>query len=133
MARQKKPINWDTVKRKMEIGCSAKEIWGCEECFVSDDTFYARFKEEFGSSFSDYSDRFHQGGKGNIKVMQYQKAMTGNWQALQWLGKTELGQKEPENIQMIPPHEDSLALRHENMILKSQIEKLLNANKPETE
>ena len=94
MARPEKSINWDLVELKMQAGCSAKEIYG--ELHISDDTFYARFKNEYGKSFSDYADELHSVGKGNIRYNQYIKALEGNVPMLMWLGKTWLGQKEAE-------------------------------------
>lgn len=105
MARPEKTINWDLVEEKMQAGCSAKEIYG--ELHISDETFYNRFKSEYGESFSDYLDKFHSVGKGNIRHMQYTKAKEGNIPMLIWLGKTWLGQKEAE-----------IALSEKQLILK---------------
>lgn len=94
MARPPKTIDWDLVEKKMEAGCSAREIYG--NLRISDDTFYARFKKEFGKSFSDYADELHSYGKGNIRYTQYLKAQEGNVPMLIWLGKIWLDQKEKE-------------------------------------
>ncbi len=131
MGRPKKEIDWKIVEKKIEAGCSAKEIAG-SMCNI--DTFYDRFKEEYGKSFSDYSDDFYYEGDGNIRFTQYMKALSGNINMLTLLGRERLGQgKEQEKNS---PFEDVLALRHENMILKAEIERikeLLNGNKSETE
>ncbi len=131
MARQKKPINWDVVEKRMEAGNSAREI--AKHLRIDINTFYDRFKEEYQCGFADFHDGITECGNADIIYTQHMKALSGNVTLLMYLGRVKCGQKEPENMQMIPPHEESLSLRHENMILKSQLEKLLNANKSETE
>ena len=93
MARPKKEINWDIVEKKMEAGCSAKEICGST---LDTDTFYRRFKEEYGKSFGDYSAEFYSVGNGNLKFTQYMKALSGNTNMLTLLGKERLGQGNTE-------------------------------------
>ncbi len=94
MARPRLPINWDLVKRKMEAGCKACEIIEDLECDKG--TFYDRFIDEFGESFSTYSHKFHSIGKGNIRLTQYEKALEGNTQMLSLLGEEWLGQRKQE-------------------------------------
>lgn len=118
MARPKKEINWELVEKRMEAGCSAREIAAAVR--VDLDTFYNRFKEQFGKGFGDYSDDFYSAGDANIKYTQYMKALSGNNNMLMLLGRERLGQgKEQEKVS---PYEDILALRHENMILKAQLQ-----------
>lgn len=117
MGRPKKEINWDIVEKKMEAGCSAREICG-GVCEIN--TFYDRFKERYGKGFADFADDYYSIGEGNIKFTQYMKAISGNIQMLSLLGRERLNQgKEQEKIS---PYEDILALRHENMMLKAQIQ-----------
>jgi hypothetical protein len=126
MPRPKKDINWDIVQKKMEAGCSAKEIAG-GMCNI--DTFYDRFKEEFGKGFSDYSDIFYSEGDGNLRFTQYMKALSGNINMLTLLGRERLGQGKEEV--KVSPFDDILALKHENMILRaelSEIKERLNAD-----
>ena len=119
MARPKKDINWDVVQRKVEAGCPAKEIY---ECVCDSNTFYRRFKEHFGQNFADYVDKFRSVGPGNIRFTQYMKALAGNINMLQLLGREWLGQGKDE--EKISPFEDVLAMRHENMMLRAEIEKI---------
>jgi hypothetical protein len=64
--------------------------------------------------------------------MQYQKAMSGNWQALQWLGKIELGQKEPISEITTAPNQQEIDKDHIIMRLQNRIAELEeNANKSE--
>ena len=95
MARPLKPIDWNIVEKKMHAGCSGIEI--AADFYIDRDTFYDRFKKEYGKSFSDYSAEFHCIGKGNIRFRQYSKAMEGNPQMLILLGKLWLDQKENDN------------------------------------
>lgn len=123
MARPKKDINWDIVEKKMEAGLSAKEIY---ECMCDSDTFYRRFKEQFGESFQDYSARSRTVGPGNIKFTQYMKALAGNVPMLQLCGREMCGQGKEEIKQS--PYQDNIDHRHENMILRAQLSKLMGDN-----
>ena len=119
MARPKKEINWDIVEKKMEAGCSAREICG-GVCEIN--TFYDRFKEHFGKSFGDFADDYYSAGDANIKFTQYMKALAGNTNMLTLLGRERLSQgKEQEKVS---PYEDVLALRHENMILRTELKEV---------
>lgn len=99
MARPKKEISWLRVEQMMESGASAKEIAGA--LAIDLDTFYSRFKEEFGKGFSDYSDSFRSGGYANLRHMQYVSALKGNSSMLQYLGRIWLGQKTEEEAKNI--------------------------------
>lgn len=128
MGRSPKEINWDIVEKKIEAGCSAEGIYGnlCHK-----DTFYTRFKEHFGENFADFSTRVRSVGHENIRFTQYMKALAGNTNMLTLLGRELLGQgKEPERVS---PYEDSMAIRHENMILRAELAKRKegDADKPE--
>jgi len=122
MARPKKEINWELVEKRMEAGCTAREITAAVR--VDLDTFYNRFKEQFGKGFGDYSDDFYSAGDANLKFTQYMKALSGNNNMLMLLGRERLGQgKEQEKVS---PYEDIIALRHENMMLRAQMQKNVN-------
>lgn len=120
MARPKKHINWEVVEKKMEAGCSAREIAG--SLYVDIDTFYDRFKEEFGSGFSDFSAKFKESGEGNLRFTQYMKALAGNTNMLTLLGRERLGQGAEKET--TPMNDDLLSLRHENMLLKAEIDSI---------
>lgn len=131
MGRSKKEINWDVVEKKIEAGCSAEEIY---ECVCCPNTFYGRFKEHFGENFCDYCDKIRRVGPGNIRFTQYMKALAGNNNMLQILGREWLGQG--KEMEKTSPFEDVLAMRHENMLLRAEIEKIkeqMNADKPKAE
>src|SRR6476620_9414704 len=116
MARPPKEINWDIVEKKMEAGCSAKEIYTgiCDK-----DTFYDRFKQKYGFGFSEYSADYYSKGDGLIKFTQYMKAISGNIPMLQLLGKERLGQgKEQEKL---PSNDEIRQLEHKNMLLEYEL------------
>jgi hypothetical protein len=128
MARPKKEINWDIVEKKMQAGCPAKEI-AAGVCDL--DTFYHRFKERYSKSFGDYSDEYYSEGDGNLRFLQYMKAMGGNIKMLEILCKERLGQgKEQARYSNV----ELLEISHQNMILRDEVRKLkeiLNAEPPQ--
>lgn len=130
MPRQKKEINWDIVEKKMEAGCTAKEIAGSVGLCL--DTFYDKVKLEYGKGFADIAERSYAAGDGNLKFTQYMKALSGNSHMLILLGKERLGQGKDQVVQA--PLQEIVDLRHENMFLKDHIMKLeANAHQSQTE
>lgn len=120
MSRPLKQINWDIVEKRMEAGCNAREIALSIPCEIN--TFYDRFKNEYGKPFADYRDDFYNLGNDNIKFTQYMKALSGNIQMLLLLGRVRLGQD--KEIDKIIPYNEILELRHDNMLLKAQLDKI---------
>lgn len=132
MARPQKEINWEEVERRIEAGCEAKEIWPIYG--VNNDTFYRRFKEEYGFSFQDYKPLAYDVGNGNIRFSQYIRALKGNVPLLIMLGKERLGQGKYDLL--ISPNQINIDNEHKIMILQDEIAKLrskLGENKRETE
>lgn len=118
MVRPRKEINWDVVERRMEAGNSATVI--AQYHHIDIDTFYRRFKEEYGCSFGDYTVLYKECGKGNVAFMQYTKAMQGNANMLTLLGREWLGQG--KIMDQESPHQDSIDLKHENMMLRAELQ-----------
>ena len=134
MGRTPKEINWKTVRQKIEAGCPAKEIFSEKDCEVCADTFYKRFKEEFGCNFSDYSDQVSQTGLGDLRLMAHAKAMQGNITMLQFLCRVRLGMKEPETTTLGAPNQVGIDQSHIIMQLQNRVNELEeNANKSKTE
>jgi len=134
MARPPKSINWDIVKKKIEAGCTVKEIINTYECSVTDETFYKRFKEEFGCSFSEYSALSASNGEGDLKLTLHAKAMQGNITALIFLARCRLGMKEPESSTALSVAQNYIDQSHVIMQLQHRIAELeANADKPQTE
>ena len=84
------PIDWKKVEVMMLAGCSGEEIAG--SVGVHHDTFYRRFQQEYGTSFTLASHSKKKAGHGNIRSRQYIAALNGNTQMLKILGEEWLGQ-----------------------------------------
>lgn len=120
MPRPKKEINWELVEKRMEAGCSGIEIAACLR--IDSDTFFRRFQQQYGKRFADSTADFCSAGDSNIRFTQYMKSLSGNIPMLTLLGRERLGQGKDEV--KLSPYEDVLAMRHENMILRAELEKL---------
>lgn len=135
MARPLKEINWQVVERMMEAGNTAKEI--SKYLRIDEDTFYRRFKIEFGSCFAGFADGIAECGDGNIRYLQYIKALSGNIEMLKLLGKERLGQgsesqlKKAPNQIVIDDMKENMRLKHELVIKEEELEKLKNGYKCE--
>jgi len=132
MPRQKREINWEIVEKRMESGCSGIEIAGALR--IDSDTFYRRYRQQYKKRFADNTASLYSAGDGNLKFTQYMKALSGNTNMLTLLGRERLGQGKDEV--KTSPFEDLIDLRHENMILRAEIEGIrekLNGNQPQTE
>jgi hypothetical protein len=128
MARPPKAIDWDLVQLKMEAGCKASQIYPLFN--INDETFYRRFKEEYGVSFQDFKDEAFGIGDGKLLQTQYEKAVEGNIQMLTWLGKVRLKQKEFEDeSQLQSPNKELNDLRYRNMFLEEEARKRQDADK----
>ena len=129
MARPEKEINWEYVHKLIEAGCNGVEI--ASKLRMQSDTFYGRFKKQYGKSFQDYHVDIAEGGKGDIKAMLHAKAMNngapGNITALIFLARCQLGMKEPEIAALTAPLQDKINLQHENMMLKHENQELKKA------
>lgn len=90
MARPKKIIDWETVKKLCAIHCTGEEI--ASIVGVSYDTLERHIKDEFGESFAEYYKKHSANGKMSLRRKQYEVAMSGNTTMLVWLGKQYLGQ-----------------------------------------
>lgn len=118
MARPPKPINWELVEKRMEAGSNAKEIAGTLQ--INIDTFYDRFKLEYGKSFSEFSGRYYDCGNANLRLTQYVKALAGNTNMMILLGRERLKQGREEI--KVSPYQGSIDTEHENMVLKAEID-----------
>jgi hypothetical protein len=133
--RPVKEINWEVVEKLIECNCSGPEIAG--KFRVDTDTFYRRFKIEYGANFGEYRVGPQSAGLADLKAMLRAKALSnkapGNATLLMFLARCELGMKEPELAQTVAPRQDEIDQEHLIMNLKHEIAELkANANKPET-
>ena len=85
-----KEINWKEVERRIEVGSSGLTIAKCLR--ICPDTFYDKFKEEYGVSFKEYTVGISCVLPSNILLRQYIKAMEGNVEMLKLLGRENCGQ-----------------------------------------
>ncbi len=135
MARPLKSINWEMVKRRIEAGNNALSISRALD--IQTDTFYRRFKEEFGVSFQDYRVDSENVRNDYIPFSLYMKALSGNPTMLIRLGEEFLGQGregfEKNNFQeeAIRLRQMVMELKHDNENKKKLIEDLVDANKSE--
>src|SRR5580693_7619045 len=114
MARPLKEINWDVVDKLIEAGCNGLEI--AAKFRIDDDTFYNRFKREYGCSFQDYSGKAQECGKSDIRSMMHAKALNnsapGNLTLLIFLARCRLGMKEPETAHLVAANQSQLDQSH---------------------
>lgn len=96
--RPEKPIDWKRVDELLEAGCSGTEI--APHFDLGYDRFYDRVQQQYGMSFTQYSQKIRQKGDACLREKQYKKALKGDNTLLIWLGKNRLGQKEnPDTMQ----------------------------------
>ncbi len=121
MARPEREIKWDVVLMRMQAGNTAAQIAQAHN--INIDTFYDRFKKEFGCGFSDYSDPERTLGKGNIAYVQYTKALQGSTAMLSLLGEEWLGQGAPKPP-TVAANQPTIDYQHEIMQLQNEIANL---------
>lgn len=90
-----KEINWKEVQRRIEVGTSGTVIAKCLR--IDPDTFFRRFKEEYGMGFAEYTVGMSACLPANILLAQYMKAMSGSADLLKLLGREYLGQGRDED------------------------------------
>lgn len=136
MGRPLKEINWEIVDKYLEAGTRNGAALA-RKFRIQSDTFYRRFKEEYGCAFQDYNVDSQGIGVEDIRLMIHAKALNnkapGNATMLMFLGRCLLGMKEPEVSQLVAPKQDDIDKDHQIMILKHEIAELKdNGNKRET-
>lgn len=123
MARPEKEINWDLVDKLIESGCHGTEI--AAKFRILPDTFYRRFKKEYGKSFQDYHLGSREAGLADIRYMIHAKAINnkapGNSNLLIFLAKVKLGYKEPEINQNIAINQTQIDQSHRIMELEHRL------------
>lgn len=122
MGTHKKEINWDVVELYVKSGCTQTRI--AAAFFIDGDTLRARVKERYGVDYSVFSAALRGEGEALIEAQQFQKAMKGYWPALQWLGKTRLGQREPELLNQMAANQTQIDQTHTIMQLQHRIAEL---------
>src|SRR5271169_4166452 len=118
MGRHQIPINWDIIEKKMEAGCTAREI--AAGLHMDETTFGIRVKQKYGKLFTEKLADFHSYGKGSIRFTQYIKAISGNIPMLTLLGREWLGQDGDK--QSSPANDDLNFLRHMLMLREAEMQ-----------
>ena len=95
MARPKKEIDWETVRKLCAMQCTGEEI--ASFINVDYDTLNAAAKREHEMGFSDYFKKHSANGKISLRRKQYEVATSGNVPMLIWLGKQCLDQKDKQS------------------------------------
>ena len=85
-------IDWDTVGKLLEAGCSGESI--ATQLGIHRTTLYNRCKADLGLTFSTFSQQKKMLGDNLLRAKQYQTAMSGNVTMQIWLGKQRLGQSD---------------------------------------
>lgn len=90
------PIDWEKVDKLLEAGCLGTEI--AANFAMHYQTFYDRVVQQYGVSFTEYSQEKRAKGESLLRQVQYDKATghskKGDNTMLIWLGKQRLNQKE---------------------------------------
>lgn len=113
MARPKKKIDAEQVKKLAAINCSYAEMAAVLDCDES--TLTRRFAQVIKSG--------REAGKMSLKRKQYEVAMSGNVTMLIWLGKITLGQREEQpavTINNNPSPQSDAALNEIRELLKAK-------------
>lgn len=122
-ARPLIPIDWNKVEIWIKAGCSGVEIAGMIGC--THETFYERYIQEYGSSFSTARSRIEPSGNGMIRTRQFHSAMQGNTRMLELLGKERLGQG--RNNESLSPNDSGLSMIQDLIKQNKELQDQLNA------
>lgn len=115
-------IDWERIELYMKAGADHKRI--AESFGLEPETLRIRIRERYGEPYQKVNDTFKRRGELLIEATQFQKALSGNVQMLLWLGKIRCGQKEPENVNNIPPNQSEIDKDHVIMQLKHKIQQM---------
>lgn len=102
MARPRKEIDWETVRKLCAIQCTGEEIASILD--IDYDTLQRAVKREFNMSFADYFKKHSANGKISLRRKQYEVATSGNVPMLIWLGKQYLDQKDKQSNEHTGPN-----------------------------
>lgn len=92
MAHPATLIDWKTVDRLLQAGCTGLQI--AARFGIHPDTLYRACEEAYKVGFAAYSAEKRAHGETLLQEQQFALAMKGNLGMLIWLGKQRLGQKD---------------------------------------
>jgi hypothetical protein len=101
MARPRKEIDFDQLKKLCSIYCTKDEI--CSFFEIDEKTLSERVWEKYGEGFSDYYKKASAHGSASLRRKQFEMALGGNITMLIWLGKNVL--KQTDRVEHVPPPE----------------------------
>jgi len=106
MARPRKKIDPEIVKKLAAIHCTMIEIAAVCECSV--DTLERRFADVIKTS--------REKGRASLRRLQWEKAQSGNVGMMIWLGKQLLDQREKadEHVTMTGAEGGPVSISHES-------------------
>jgi len=93
--REKKPVDWDMVKKLSQIQCTQEEI--CSFLEIGAETLRVASHEVFGCAPGEMLAEWRQGGNCSLRRKQWQLADTSAAVAI-FLGKQYLGQDDDYNL-----------------------------------
>lgn len=120
MARPRKIVDENAILELASKGRRLNEI--AAFCGISHDTLQRRY--------ASVIERGHELMRGSLRSKQYDVAMKGNAQMLQWLGKQELGQKEKTEVTGSMKHEH-YDLSHLSDAELNQVRALISSAQPD--
>lgn len=126
---EEKEIKFDQVLYWIEMQATAQEI--ASSFRISVESLDNHLHSKFGVGFSELKKKCDGRGKMSLRRYQFQQAEKNATMAI-WLGKVWLGQTDTSVLVTTPQKQDEIDKDHLIMELKHEIEKLKNANEPET-
>jgi hypothetical protein len=108
MARPRKEIDWEVVRKLCAMQCTGEEIASFSD--IDYDTLQRAVKREFNMSFADYFKKHSANGKISLRRKQYEVATSGNVPMLIWLGKQYLDQKDKQSNEHTGPNGGAIDL-----------------------
>jgi hypothetical protein len=94
--RPKANIDWGKVDKYLQAGAEGTTI--AEALGVCADTIYRDCEATHKMTFAAYKQQKRAVGLDNLRVKQYQVAMSGDKALLIWLGKQYLGQSDRNDV-----------------------------------
>jgi hypothetical protein len=137
MARPPKELNWEVIESYIQAGCKSGAAIA-RKFNLNKDTFYRKFREEYGCSFQDYHVESQEVGDIDLMRMIHAKALNnkapGNATLLMFLASRRLGMKEPETVHTLAANQEQIdqshlimQLQHENSELRKEKARLENS------
>ena len=96
MGRPRAEIDWAIVDEYLQAGTDGASI--AAAFGINPETLYDACQTTHNIGFSDYKQQKRAVGLDNLRVKQYQVAMSGDKSLLIWLGKQYLNQSDRNDV-----------------------------------